>query len=80
MRQRLRLRSLNKINERLDTTQGRVSTGLKVASSSTMHRPLQWLRPFEQRFVPELFVKGLITPRQLEKWRLQGQQRFPFDD
>lgn len=27
------LRSLNKINERLDTTQGRVSTGLKVASS-----------------------------------------------
>jgi flagellin len=27
------LRSLNKINQRLDTTQGRVSTGLKVASS-----------------------------------------------
>ena len=27
------LRSLNKINERLDITQGRVSTGLKVASS-----------------------------------------------
>ena len=27
------LRSLNKINDRLDTTQGRVSTGLKVASS-----------------------------------------------
>ena len=27
------LRSLNKINHRLDTTQGRVSTGLKVASS-----------------------------------------------
>ncbi|GIR55470.1 MAG: hypothetical protein CM15mP62_29410 [Rhodospirillaceae bacterium] len=82
MRRRLQRYALNKINQRLDTTQSRVSTGLKVASSLDDASAFAVAQGYPGRIrALNSVIQGLNNSRQLEKsGGCRGNSGFQFND